>query len=133
MVIPLPNARAGQGECTCRRASGCSRGYKTSGDAHDRLRRARHYPLLSRRVGLSECATGEGGAGFRRPATASLGGGVAEDSCVLPTIPGPERTGLSRSCLGEIARDDGGGSAVFQSCRLGSGFLQCARTSLATW
>ena len=34
----------------------------------------------------------------------------------------PVRTWLSRSCLGEIARDAGGGSAVFRSLRFDSGF-----------
>ena len=43
----------------------------------------------------------------------------------------PVRTWLSRSCLGEIARDAGGGSAVFRPFCFGSGFLLCGLTS--TW
>ena len=50
-----------------------------------------------------------------------------------PPVLWPVPTWLSRSCLGEIARDAGGGSAVFHSSNFGCGFLPCGAIQLAPW
>jgi class 3 adenylate cyclase len=49
------------------------------------------------------------------------------------TVLWPLPTWLSRSCLGEIARNAGGGSAIFRSLRFGAGSLLCGYTYLGSW
>ena len=68
---------------------------------------------------------------LRQPLPARVGG--TEGSFVLLPVFWPVLTWLSRSCLGDIARNAGGGSAVFPSLHFGSGVRLRGAKQLDRW
>ena len=115
---------------TRRRASGRSRGCERPGDAPGRQLRARHYPsFLGELVSANEhLEKALAVFDLRQPLPAELE--ARRLDFVLPSCTLVCGTWLSRSCLGDIARDAGGGSAVFRSLTFWPGFLLCGLTQL---
>ena len=132
MANALLEAGAAQRSGTRRRASGRSRGCERPGDAPaGNYARGVILLFLGELVSANEhLEKALAVFDLRQPLPAELE--VQRVSSFTLPVLWPVRTWLSRSCLGEIARDDGGGSAVFRPVRFGSGFLLCGRTSLAT-
>ena len=127
----LVEVGAAQRSGTRRRASGRSRGCERPGDAPGRQLRARHLPLfhLGELVSANEhLEKALAVFDLRQPLPWEL------ELCRVNSFGylyfGLFWTWLSRSCLGDIARDAGGGSAVFRSLRFGRDFLLCGINNL---